>query len=170
MSVEVIKTISPTTNEPIIVRNGVTPEELRQIPETSLEAFKSWRETKLADRQIIVRKALGILAQKQDDLGMELTVQMGRPIAYTAKEIATAIKRSEYLLKISDEVLKDTDGEAEKGFKRFIRKVPVGPVLIIFPWNVCNFIPCNVNKRPANSPKVSLSMPRQLIDPRSVGW
>lgn len=136
MSVEVITTVSPTTNEPIIIRNGISTEELKLLPETALEAFKSWRETKLTNRQIIIRKALDILAQKQDDLGMELTVQMGRPIAYTAKEIATAIKRSEYLLKVSDEVLKDTDGEAEKRFKRFIRKVPVGPVLIIFPWNV----------------------------------
>jgi acyl-CoA reductase-like NAD-dependent aldehyde dehydrogenase len=67
---------------------------------------------------------------------MELTVQMGRPIAYTAKEVTTAIKRAEYLLKVSDEVLKDTDGEDEQGFKRFIRKVPVGPTLIIFAWNV----------------------------------
>lgn len=61
---------------------------------------------------------------------------MGRPIAYTGKEVSTAVKRAEYLLKISDEALKDTDGEAEKGFKRFIRKVPVGPVLILFTWNV----------------------------------
>lgn len=138
MSVEVITTISPTTNESILVRNGISTEELQQLPEIATEAFRGWRDTKLADRQIIVKKALKLLGEKQDDLGMELTVQMGRPIAYTAKEVATAIKRSEYLLKISDEVLQDTDGEAEKGFKRFIRKVPVGPVLIIFPWNVCH--------------------------------
>jgi acyl-CoA reductase-like NAD-dependent aldehyde dehydrogenase len=99
-------------------------------------AFQSWRTTKLADRQIIVKKALALLADKQDELAVELTEQMGRPIAYTGKEVATAIKRAEYLLKISDEVLKDTDGEAEAGFKRFIRKIPVGPVLIIFAWNV----------------------------------
>jgi acyl-CoA reductase-like NAD-dependent aldehyde dehydrogenase len=50
--------------------------------------------------------------------------------------VTTAVKRGEYLLKISEETLKDTEGEAEKGFKRFIRKVPVGPVLILFAWNV----------------------------------
>jgi acyl-CoA reductase-like NAD-dependent aldehyde dehydrogenase len=136
MSVEVITTISPTTNEPIITRNSISAEELNLLPDVATRAFQSWRTTSLADRQIIIRKALKVLADKQDDLAMELTVQMGRPIAYTGKEIATAIKRAEYLLKISDEVLKDTDGEAEKGFKRFIRKVPVGPVLIIFAWNV----------------------------------
>lgn len=136
MSVEVITTISPTTNEAILTRNGISAQELEQLPDIATAAFQSWRTTPLADRKIIIKKALGLLADKQDDLALELTVQMGRPIAYTAKEIATAVKRSEYLLKISDDVLKDTDGEAEAGFKRFIRKVPVGPVLIIFAWNV----------------------------------
>ena len=136
MSVEVITTISPTTNEPILTRNGISAQELEQLPDIATAAFQAWRITPLADRQIIIKKALKVLAEKQDDLALELTVQMGRPIAYTGKEVATAIKRAEYLLKISDDVLKDTDGEAEKGFKRFIRKVPVGPVLIIFAWNV----------------------------------
>ncbi|KAK3398445.1 Aldehyde/histidinol dehydrogenase [Sordaria brevicollis] len=135
MSVEVITTISPTTGEPIITRNGISEEELVQLPETSFKAFQAWRTTKLEDRQIIVKKALKVLGDKQDELAEELTVQMGRPIAYTGKEVATATKRSEYLLKISNDALKDTDGEEEKGFKRFIRKVPVGPVLIIFAWN-----------------------------------
>lgn len=69
-------------------------------------------------------------------LGKEITEQMGRPIAYTAKEVTTAVMRGEYLLKISEDTLKDTPGEAEKGFKRYIKKVPLGPVLILFPWNV----------------------------------
>ncbi|KAK1766943.1 Aldehyde/histidinol dehydrogenase [Phialemonium atrogriseum] len=135
MSAEVLTTISPTTNEPILTRNGISDVELGLLPKAATDAFRSWRTTPLADRQIIVKKALTLLATKTDDLALELTVQMGRPIAYTGKEITTAIKRAEYLLKISDEALKDTEGEPEAGFKRFIRKVPVGPVLIIFAWN-----------------------------------
>jgi len=38
-------------------------------------------------------------------------------------------------LKISSDALKDTPGEPEKGFKRYIRKVPLGPVLVLFAWN-----------------------------------
>ncbi|KAI0600047.1 aldehyde dehydrogenase [Biscogniauxia sp. FL1348] len=135
MSVETITTISPTTNEPILTRNGVSASELEEIPKIATEAFLGWRQTSLTDRKIIVNKALGLLEKKKDELAEEVTVQMGRPIAYTGAEVATAIKRANYLVKISDETLKDTDGEAEKGFKRFIRKVPVGPVLVIFAWN-----------------------------------
>ena len=136
MSVEVLTTISPTTNEPILTRNGISPSDLEELPRVAAEAFKTWRETSLTDRQIIVKKFLKLLADKKDELAEEITVQMGRPISYTGVEVTTAVKRGDYLVKISEDTLKDTDGEAEKGFKRFIRKVPVGPVLVIFPWNV----------------------------------
>jgi acyl-CoA reductase-like NAD-dependent aldehyde dehydrogenase len=136
MSLEKLITISPATNQPILERNGVSDVDLDKLPVTAADAFKSYRTSSLKERQAIVKKALNLLGKKKDELAKELTEQMGRPIAYTAKEITTAVARAEYLLKISDEALQDTDGEEEKGFKRYIKKVPVGPVLIIFAWNV----------------------------------
>lgn len=136
MPAETLTTISPITNKPILTRKGLTDIDLQAFPASATNAFDSYRRTSLVDRQHIVKKALKLLKSKQDDLAKEITEQMGRPIAYTAKEVTTAVARGEYLLKISDEALSDADGEAEKGFKRYIKKVPVGPVLILFPWNV----------------------------------
>jgi len=136
MAVERIVTISPSTNKPILERNGLTESDFTALPAAATEAFKSFSQTSLANRQAIVAKALKGLEQKKDELAKELTEQMGRPIAYAAKEITTAVTRAEYLLKISSDALKDTDGELEKGFKRYIKKFPVGPVLILFAWNV----------------------------------
>ncbi|KAF2143825.1 uncharacterized protein K452DRAFT_224581 [Aplosporella prunicola CBS 121167] len=135
MSVETITTISPNTNKPIVTRNGLSDADLRALPATALEAWNSFKKTTLAERQAIVKKAMKGILDKKDELAKEITEQMGRPIAYTAKEVATAVMRGEYLTKISDETLSSTDGEPEKGFKRYIKKVPVGPVLILFPWN-----------------------------------
>lgn len=136
MSLETITTISPITNKPILKRSGLSDGDLLSIPETAARAFDSYRRTSLSERQQIVKKALKLLNDRQNELGKELSEQMGRPIAYTPKEVATAVARGEYMLKISEDVLKDTEGEPEKGFKRYIRKVPIGPVLILFPWNV----------------------------------
>jgi acyl-CoA reductase-like NAD-dependent aldehyde dehydrogenase len=86
MSVETITTISPTTNEAILTRNGVSASELEQIPTIAAEAFKTWRDTSLTDRTIIVKKALELLESQKDQLAEEITVQMGRPIAYTGGE------------------------------------------------------------------------------------
>jgi acyl-CoA reductase-like NAD-dependent aldehyde dehydrogenase len=136
MSIETLTTISPSTNKPILTRSGLSDADLEALPSSATEAFKAFRKTTLKERQDIVKKALKAIDRNKDELAKELTEQMGRPIAYTAKEITTAVARGEYLLKISEEALKDTDGEAEKGFKRYIRKIPVGPTLVIFAWNV----------------------------------
>lgn len=82
-----------------------------------------------------LRRALQIILDRQDELARDVTYQMGRPINYTNKEITTAVLRGEYMLKVSDQALADTTGEKENGFLRYIKKVPLGPILIIFPWN-----------------------------------
>ncbi|PGH11746.1 hypothetical protein AJ80_07007 [Polytolypa hystricis UAMH7299] len=139
MSLETISTISPITNQPILTRPGVSQEELVSLPKAAQEAFRSFsRSTTLAQRQEIVARALAILEQKKDVLGREVTEQMGRPIAYTGGEVLTAIKRGEYLNRTSSTVLGDEgiiEGTPEPGFKRYIKKEPVGVVLIIFAWN-----------------------------------
>jgi acyl-CoA reductase-like NAD-dependent aldehyde dehydrogenase len=136
MSVEKITTISPNTNEPVLIRNGLSDADLVLLPQTAEKAFQSFKHTQLAERQKIVEAALSALKRNQDVLAKELTEQMGRPIAYAAKEITTAVARGEYLLKVSSDALKATDGEPEQGFKRYIRKESIGPVLVIFAWNV----------------------------------
>lgn len=136
MSTEVITTISPSTNTPILTRNGLADSEIALLPATATQSFNEYRLTPLEQRKAIVAKALKLLTARQDVLAKELAEQMGRPIAYGTKEITTAVARAEYLLKIGDEALRDTAGEPETGFKRYIRKLPIGPVLILFAWNV----------------------------------
>ncbi|KAL8879920.1 MAG: hypothetical protein Q9198_002562, partial [Flavoplaca austrocitrina] len=135
MSTEIITTISPSTNKAILTRSGLADPELALLPATATQAFIDYRQTPLKKRQQVVAKALELLDDRQDVLAKELAEQMGRPIAYGAKEITTAVIRGKYLLKISDDALKDTEGEPENGFKRYIQKLPIGPVLVIFAWN-----------------------------------
>ncbi|KIW64460.1 hypothetical protein PV04_09392 [Phialophora macrospora] len=141
MVAEVITTISPTTNKPILTRHGLSPQEILQLGTTAQAAFKAFRKShaSLSSRQQIISKALKLLLEKQDVLARELTEQMGRPIAYTAKEITTAVKRAEYMNGIAPEVLErdaTIPGQTEEGFRRYLtRKDPVGAVLVIFAWN-----------------------------------
>ena len=126
-----------------MTRHGLSDSDVALLPALSTQAFNTFRLTSLEERQVIVKKALKAIIEKQDVLARELTEQMGRPIAYTAKEITTAVARGEYLLKISSDALKDTQGEPEKGFNRYIRKAPIGPVLILFAWNVGGYSLCS---------------------------
>lgn len=157
MATEKITTISPTTNKPILERHGPTNEQLAQLPKTAHQAFLKYRKTPLAERQKIVKKALQLITERQDVLAKELTEQMGRPINYTAKEVTTAVARGEYMLKISEDVLKDTPGVEQEGFKRYIRKTPLGPVLVLFAWNVGLSLPRMAFNMPRGFHSVSSS-------------
>lgn len=129
---------------PVLTRTSAAPDTILDLPHTAQAAQKSFsRSTTLGHRQEIVAKALQLLGERVDVLARELTEQMGRPINYTAIEINTAVKRGEYLNRIASEVLdEDVLGEPEKGFRRWIRREPVGVVLVIFAWNVCcHFVP-----------------------------
>ncbi|EGD86008.2 hypothetical protein H112_06928 [Trichophyton rubrum D6] len=137
MASETLTTISPITGKPVVTRSGVTQDELAVLPKTAQEAFRTFsKSTTLAQRQEIVARALNLMAKKKDVLAREVTEQMGRPIAYTGVEISTAIKRGEYLNRVAGEALGEpVPGDAEPGFKRYLKKEPLGVVLIIFAWN-----------------------------------
>jgi acyl-CoA reductase-like NAD-dependent aldehyde dehydrogenase len=63
-------------------------------------------------------------------------VQLYRPISQIAGEIRGTLERAKYMLSIAesslaDVSLQDTDNP---GFRRFIRRTPLGVVLVIAPW------------------------------------
>ena len=132
---EPLVTISPSTNQPVLTRLPPSDLVLRQIPAAAQQAFLSYRNSTLAQRQKIVAEALDALEKQSAPLAAALTTQMGRPTAFTGKELSTAVMRGRYLLRVSSESLADAPGDPEAGFKRYIRKCPVGPVLILFAWN-----------------------------------
>ncbi|KAF3482210.1 aldehyde dehydrogenase [Arthroderma uncinatum] len=140
MASETLTTVSPITNRPVLTRAGVTRDELKALPKAAQEAFRAFsRSTTLGQRQEIVARALGLMAKKKDVLAREVTEQMGRPVAYTGVELTTAIRRGEYLNRIAGEALGEAlPGDAEPGFRRYLKKEPLGVVLVIFAWNQTN--------------------------------
>lgn len=131
-----ISTVSPSTNQVVLRRDGFTIPQLQKVGQAATKAFHNFRSMPFVERRRIVMKALELIQERKGQLGEELTIQMGRPIAYGTKEIETLQKRADYLLKIADDSLKPIAGCPEAGFQRWIEKDPIGPTLIIFAWNV----------------------------------
>ncbi|KAI1012642.1 hypothetical protein LB504_008530 [Fusarium proliferatum] len=130
-----IKTISPSTNKIVCEIPETSLDEARDIARRSLVAFQSFRKLDLAQRRAIVEKGLAGIQERKFELGRELAEHMGRPVAASHKEIETMQKRADYLLDIAGEALESLPGRPEKGFRREIKKIPVGPTLIVFAWN-----------------------------------
>ncbi|KEZ40806.1 Aldehyde dehydrogenase family [Scedosporium apiospermum] len=135
MATNIIRTVSPSTNQVVCETPETRWDEASSILRASQEAFVSFSSLSHQARKDVVVRALQLFQERKIVLGKELTLQMGRPIAYSHKEIETMQKRADYLLETAEEALKSIPGKPENGFQRWVKKVPVGPILIVFAWN-----------------------------------
>jgi acyl-CoA reductase-like NAD-dependent aldehyde dehydrogenase len=69
-----------------------------------------------------------------DAIVLELAMQMGRPVRYSS-ELRSLEERVRVLVELSDEALAPTMPAERLGFRRMIKRVPAGLVLVIAPWN-----------------------------------
>ncbi|KAF9459131.1 NAD-aldehyde dehydrogenase [Collybia nuda] len=137
MSGEKQTTIIPHSQQPLISRTYPTQTELDATIKDAREAQKAWSQVSLDERIVVGRKFMDEFQKMSDEIPLELTLQMGRPVSQGAGEIRGFLERAEYMLSIAakslaDVSLEDTD---KPGFRRFIRRTPLGVVLVIAPWN-----------------------------------
>lgn len=131
-----VRTVSPSSGKVIFEHPGQSLDQIGQVAQASEDAFRTYKELSLAERKAIVVKALEIIDANKETLVKELADQMGRPVSYIGGEIDTMRKRANYLLDLAEDKLKSVPGQAETGFNRYVKKVPVGPVLLATAWNV----------------------------------
>ena len=95
-----------------------------------------WKNTSIQDRAKICKGVVEYFQANASEIAEEITWQMGRPIRYTPFEITGGFKeRAAFMINSAKDALSDIPVPATDGFKKFIRKEPVGPVLVLSPWN-----------------------------------
>ncbi|THH18080.1 hypothetical protein EW146_g2840 [Bondarzewia mesenterica] len=130
-------TIVPHNQQPLVTRHYPSKNELDSVIVRVSEAQKAWSHVPLKQRIAIATRFMDEFQKMSDEIPLELTMQMGRPVSQSPGEIRGFLERAKYMLSIaesslSDVQLKDTD---KPGFRRFIRRAPHGVVLVIAPWN-----------------------------------
>jgi acyl-CoA reductase-like NAD-dependent aldehyde dehydrogenase len=71
----------------------------------------------------------------REEIAPELAWQMGRPVRYGAGELRGVEERVRYMVAIAAEALADIDSGEKDGFRRFVRREPLGTIFVIAPWN-----------------------------------
>jgi len=130
------KTISPVDGSVYLERPLATDEMIESVLAKATEAQKEWKKTTIKERADLCLKAVEYFLNHADQIGLELTWQMGRPVRYTANEIRKGFQeRAKYMISVAEQALADVEVEEIAGFKRFIRRDPVGVVFVVAPWN-----------------------------------
>ncbi|WGL18008.1 aldehyde dehydrogenase family protein [Microbulbifer bruguierae] len=133
-----LQCISPVDDRVYVERPLATEYEIQNALNSAQGAQLSWKQVPIGERAALVRAAVKHLQQKKADLAREICWQMGRPIAFAGGEIDGLAERAltmAELAELSGGPLSDIPLPEKVGFKRFIRREPLGTVFVIAPWN-----------------------------------
>src|SRR5947207_7440225 len=133
MTARLQTTLSPIDNSVYVERPLAANADIDTALSNAVAARARWKQVAVAERAAIVRRMVEWCVARADVLGEELTRQMGRPIAYTPNEIRRGFQeRALYMCSIAQSALADI---AITPGSRFIRREPLGVVLVLAPWN-----------------------------------
>ncbi len=125
----------PATNVILAQIADGSPEDAVAALDAASAAFEAWAETPPRARAEVIRRAFEIIMERQEDLALLMTMEMGKPLSESRGEVAYA---AEFFRWFAEEAVR-IDGHyyvAPDGNSRVLTmKQPVGPTYMITPWN-----------------------------------
>jgi acyl-CoA reductase-like NAD-dependent aldehyde dehydrogenase len=135
MATETLKTISPVDGRIYVERPLETAAGIDRALEAAQTAQLAWGRLPLATRCQILGNAVDAFVAKAGEIAAEITWQMGRPIAHAPGEIRGFEERARHMLELAPEALASIRPGQKAGFERQIKRVPLGLVVVVAPWN-----------------------------------
>lgn len=136
MSNRQFRTVSPIDGAVVVERPLATDAQVEAALERAARAQRAWRNVPVAERAAVCDRMVAWCVERADDLGRELTLQMGRAIAHSPFELRKGFReRATYMSGIAADALADIEVEKSATAHRFIRREPLGVVLVVAPWN-----------------------------------
>ncbi len=131
-----LQCLSPIDGSVYVERPLGTAADIDRVLKRAKEAQKSWRKVPLADKQEYMLKALDYFLAHAEEMAVELCRMMGRPASQAVNEIRGGFQeRVRFMTALAPEALADIVPTPKEGFKRYIKREPMGVVAIIAPWN-----------------------------------
>ncbi|MGO9425488.1 MAG: aldehyde dehydrogenase family protein [Steroidobacteraceae bacterium] len=132
---DTLKTVSPVDGRIYVERPLATAADIDRALDSAQRAQRSWRAVPLAERCDVLGRAVDAFVAKSNDIAAEITWQMGRPIRHSPGEIRGFEERARYMLGVAPEALAAIQPGPKPGFQRQIKRVPLGVVAVVAPWN-----------------------------------
>jgi len=129
-----ITCISPIDGSVYAERETLTRTQADAAVARAKSAQTAWALRPLADRIALVQAGVAAVGAMNDDIVPELAHQMGRPVRYGG-EFGGFNERATYMAKIAEDALAPIVVEDSSAFRRVIKRVPHGLVLVVAPWN-----------------------------------
>lgn len=134
------------SGETIAVRNPATGQTLGSVPkmgaaetrraiDAANAALPGWRAKTAGERAKLLRRWYDLLLENQDDLGLLMTSEQGKPLAEAKGEIAYAASYLEWFAEEGKRAYGEIVPPNVAGRRILVTREPVGVCAAITPWN-----------------------------------
>lgn len=125
----------PATEKLLATLASATSADALAALDAADAAQGSWARTAPRERAEILRRAFDLVTERAEDFALLMTLEMGKPLAEARGEVTYG---AEFLRWFSEESVRDygrylTTPEGKN--KILVQHKPVGPCLLITPWN-----------------------------------
>ncbi|MDD2364889.1 MAG: NADP-dependent succinate-semialdehyde dehydrogenase [Desulfuromonadaceae bacterium] len=134
------------SNETISVTNPATGEVIGTVPKMGADAVRraitaadaalpAWKRKSAKERSVILRRWFDLIMANQNDLGIIMTAEQGKPLAEAKGEIAYAASFIEWFAEEGKRIYGDTIPGHTSDKRIVVIKEPIGVCAAITPWN-----------------------------------
>ncbi len=131
---ETVKLKSPVDGSIYVERPVATDQAINAAVERAKAAQADWARTTIGERGKYLLAFLEALLAMNDEIVPELAWQMGRPVRYGGEKGGVE-ERTRYMVALAEKALAPYIPEDRPGFRRYLKKEPLGVVFVIAPWN-----------------------------------
>ncbi len=127
--------ISPVDGREVARKATASASEIESAVAAARKAQAQWARVPVAERARLCSAAVDAMLAMRAEIAPELSWQMGRPIKYAGGELARLRGARALHDRHRGEALSPLVPAAKDGFKRYVRRDPLGIVLTVAPWN-----------------------------------
>jgi acyl-CoA reductase-like NAD-dependent aldehyde dehydrogenase len=124
--------IDPATENEFARAPDCSDAELNEAIAAASRAFKSWRQVGIEDRRALVSQMADRIEPHVQDLARLLTQEQGKPVAVAVREFDSTLR---FMRGLSTLQLPETINEDTSVRRSTTRRVPIGVVAALSPWN-----------------------------------
>jgi acyl-CoA reductase-like NAD-dependent aldehyde dehydrogenase len=138
-----LRTISPVDGRIYAERTPASAAEIDATLERTRQAQREWRGVPIPARAALMERFCAEFERRGADIATGLSWQMGRPIRFAPSEVRGTLERARHMSGCAAAALADVDAGPKAGFRRFIRREPLGVVFTVAAWNYPYLIAVN---------------------------
>ncbi|MES2561879.1 MAG: NAD-dependent succinate-semialdehyde dehydrogenase [Pseudomonadota bacterium] len=127
--------MNPASNEVLGQLPHATREDLDQALAAAERAFATWSKTSPLERSAILRKVAELARERAQDIGRNITLDQGKPLAESVGEVMACAEHAEWHAEECRRIYGRVIPPRRADVRQFVLREPVGVCAAFTPWN-----------------------------------